>query len=128
MTNKELVLTAVVDVFNKRDLTAFDKYFTKNYIQHNPHIANGIDAVKKWVTSLPKDFRYDPGVITESDNIVMIHARLNNLYGKTYIAVDIFRVENGKLAEHWDVIQDEATQEESISGLPMFGAAFPTRA
>jgi predicted SnoaL-like aldol condensation-catalyzing enzyme len=38
------------------------------------------------------------------------------------------RLENGLLAEHWDVIQDEATREESISGLPMFGAAFPTRA
>ena len=120
MTNKELALTAVVDVFNKRDMTAFDKYFTKNYIQHNPLVPDGIDAVKKWVTSLPKDFRYEPGVITESDNIVMIHARLNNLYGKTYIAVDIFRVENGKLAEHWDVLQEEVPAEKSANGNPMF--------
>jgi len=120
MTNKELVLTAVVDVFNKRDLTAFDKYFTKNYIQHNPLVPDGLEAVRKWVTSLPKDFRYDPGVITESDNIVMIHARLNNLYGKTYIAVDIFRVENGLLAEHWDVLQEEVPAEKSANGNPMF--------
>jgi predicted SnoaL-like aldol condensation-catalyzing enzyme len=35
------------------------------------------------------------------------------------------RVEDGKLAEHWDVIQDEATQAESLSGLPMFGDCFP---
>ncbi|HTE11611.1 MAG TPA: nuclear transport factor 2 family protein [Chitinophagaceae bacterium] len=120
MTNKELALTAVVDVFNKRDMTAFDKYFTKNYIQHNPLVPDGLEAVRKWVTSLPKDFRYDPGVITESDNIVMIHARLNNLYGKTYIAVDIFRVENGKLAEHWDVLQEEVPAEKSANGNPMF--------
>ena len=122
MTNKELVLTAVVDVFNKRDLTAFDKYFTKNYIQHNPNIDNGIDAVKKFVTSLPKDFGYDTGVITESDNIVMVHARLTNLFGKNYIGVDIFRVENGKLAEHWDVLQEEVPAEKSASGNPMFPA------
>ena len=122
MTNKELALTAVVDVFNKRDMTAFDKYFTKNYIQHNPLVPDGLEAVRKWVTSLPKDFRYDPGVITESDNIVMIHARLNNLYGKTYIAVDIFRVENGKLAEHWDVLQEEVPAEKSANGNPMFPA------
>ena len=122
MTNKELVLTAVVDVFNKRDLTAFDKYFTNNYIQHNPLIPDGIDAVKKFVTSLPKDFRYDTGVITENDNIVMIHARLNNLFGKTYIGVDIFRVENGKLAEHWDVLQEEVPAEKSANGKPMFPA------
>jgi predicted SnoaL-like aldol condensation-catalyzing enzyme len=120
MTNKELALTAVVDVFNKRDMTAFDKYFTKNYIQHNPLVPDGLEAVRKWVISLPKDFRYDPGVITESDNIVMIHARLNNLYGKTYIAVDIFRVENGKLAEHWDVLQEEVPAEKSANGNPMF--------
>ena len=120
MTNKELVLTAVVDTFNKRDLTAFDKYFTKNYIQHNPLVPDGLEAVRKWVTTLPKDFRYDPGVITESDNIVMIHARLNNLYGKTYIAVDIFRVENGKLAEHWDVLQEEVPAEKSANGNSMF--------
>ena len=120
MTNKELALTAVVDVFNKRDMTAFDKYFTKNYIQHNPLVPDGLEAVRKWVTTLPKDFRYDPGVITESDNIVMIHARLNNLYGKTYIAVDIFRVENGKLAEHWDVLQEEVPAEKSANGNPMF--------
>jgi predicted SnoaL-like aldol condensation-catalyzing enzyme len=122
MTNKELVLTAVVDVFNKRDLSAFDKYFTKNYIQHNPLIPDGIDAVKKFVTSLPTDFRYDTGVITESDNIVMIHARLNNLFGKNYIGVDIFRVENGKLAEHWDVLQEEVPAGKSVNGKPMFPA------
>jgi predicted SnoaL-like aldol condensation-catalyzing enzyme len=120
MTNKELALTAVVDVFNKRDMTAFDKYFTKNYIQHNPVVPDGLEAVRKWVTSLPKEFSYEPGVITESDDIVMIHARLNNLYGKTYIAVDIFRVENGKLAEHWDVLQEEVLAEKSANGNPMF--------
>ena len=122
MTNKELALTAVVDVFNKRDLTAFDKYFTKNYIQHNPLVPDGLEAVRKWVTSLPKDFRYDTGVVTESDNIVMIHARLNNLFGKTYIGGDIFRVENGKLAEHWDVLQEEVPAEKSVNGNPMFPA------
>ena len=122
MTNKELVLTAVVDVFNKRDLSAFDKYFTKNYIQHNPLVPDGLDAVRTWVSGLPKEFRYEPGVITESDNIVMIHARLNNLYGKTYIAVDIFRVENGKLAEHWDVLQEEVPAEKSANGNSMFPA------
>jgi predicted SnoaL-like aldol condensation-catalyzing enzyme len=44
------------------------------------------------------------------------------------IAADIIRMEGGLLAEHWDVIQDEATPAESKSGLPMFGDAFPTRA
>ncbi len=43
-----------------------------------------------------------------------------------WIAADIIRFEDGKLAEHWDVLQDEATRAESASKLPMFGESFPT--
>jgi predicted SnoaL-like aldol condensation-catalyzing enzyme len=42
------------------------------------------------------------------------------------IAADIVRIEDGKLAEHWDVLRDEATQAQSVSGLPMFGDRFPS--
>jgi predicted SnoaL-like aldol condensation-catalyzing enzyme len=42
-----------------------------------------------------------------------------------WIVADILRIENGLLAEHWDVIQDEASRETSKSGLPMFGHTFP---
>ena len=45
-----------------------------------------------------------------------------------FTVADVVRIENGLLAEHWDVIQDEATRDESISGRPMFGAVFATRA
>jgi predicted SnoaL-like aldol condensation-catalyzing enzyme len=41
-----------------------------------------------------------------------------------WIAADIVRMENGILVEHWDVIQDEVTSQESKRGLPMFGEAF----
>jgi predicted SnoaL-like aldol condensation-catalyzing enzyme len=44
--------------------------------------------------------------------------------GRAWIAADIVRMEDGRLAEHWDVLQDEATKEESRSGLPMFGTSF----
>jgi len=43
-----------------------------------------------------------------------------------WIAADILRITGGVLVEHWDVIQDEATRAQSKSGLPMFGASFPT--
>ena len=43
-----------------------------------------------------------------------------------WVAADVIRFEDGLLAEHWDVLQDEATQEESVSGLPMFGKIFPS--
>ena len=57
------------------------------------------------------------------------HGRFSNFGAPAnWIAADIVRVEAGKLAEHWDVIQDEATKEQSKSGAPMFGATFPTYA
>lgn len=56
----------------------------------------------------------------------MVHGRFSgNGRAAAFVAVDIVRLENGVLAEHWDVLQDEATQAGSASGLPMFGATFP---
>jgi hypothetical protein len=55
----------------------------------------------------------------------MVHGRFSGGGRPTKIAVDILRIEGGRLAEHWDVIQDEATRAESKSGLPMFGNRFP---
>jgi len=54
-----------------------------------------------------------------------VHGRFSNFGLPTnWIAADIVRIDNGMLAEHWDVIEDEATKQESKSGLPMFGEEF----
>jgi len=120
MTNKELVLTAITDVFVKRDISAFDKYFVENYIQHNPIFPNGTSALKHAVPGMPSDFNYEPGVVTDNGEIVMIHGRYSNWSGKNMVAVDIFRVKNGKITEHWDVLQEEVTKEHSANGNNMF--------
>ena len=67
-----------------------------------------------------------PGVIVADGDFVIVHGRFSGL-GRpaNWIAVDIVRIEDGVLVEHWDVIQDEATQEQSKSGRPMFGDSFP---
>jgi predicted SnoaL-like aldol condensation-catalyzing enzyme len=58
-----------------------------------------------------------------------VHGRFNDFGAPVnWIAPDIVRIEAGKLAEHWDVIQDEATKEQSKSGAPMFETTFPTYA
>jgi predicted SnoaL-like aldol condensation-catalyzing enzyme len=120
MTNSELVKTAITAVFVKRDITAFDKYFGNNYIQHNPQLPNGTDFFKQVVPTLPKDFKYEAGIVTENGNLVMIHGRYENWNGKNLIAVDIFRVENGKLVEHWDVMQEEVMADKTANGNAMF--------
>jgi predicted SnoaL-like aldol condensation-catalyzing enzyme len=120
MNNKELVLNAITAVFVDRDITAFEKYFGDHYIQHNPSIPNGTEALKQFVPALPEDFRYEPGTITENGDIVMIHGRYQNWNGKNMIAVDIFRINDHKIVEHWDVLQEEVTAENSVNGNGMF--------
>ena len=120
MNNKELVLNAITGVFIDKDITTLDKYFSENYIQHNPQIPNGTEVLKQFIPTLPNDFKYQPGVVAENGNLVMIHGRYENWNGKNMIAVDIFRVENGKIAEHWDVMQEEVLAKDSANGNAMF--------
>lgn len=120
MDNKQLALTAITDVFVKRDITAFDKYFSENYIQHNPTFPNGTEFLKQLVPNLPSDLTYEPGLVTDSGNFVMIHGRYENWNGKNVIGVDIFKIENGKITEHWDVLQEEVTADKSANGNAMF--------
>lgn len=55
---------------------------------------------------------------------MIVHGRFSGFLPVNWIAADILRIKDGLLAEHWDVIQDEATKEQSKSGLPMFGECF----
>lgn len=120
MNNKELALQAITEVFINRDITAFDRYFSENYKQHNPTFPNGTAFLKQLIPNLPADFNYEPGVVAENGNIVMIHGRYTNWNGKNVIGVDIFKIENGKLVEHWDILQEEVPASESASGNSMF--------
>jgi predicted SnoaL-like aldol condensation-catalyzing enzyme len=70
--------------------------------------------------------RYENSLIMAEGNFLILHGRFTNVgQPAVWIVADIVRLENGRLAEHWDVIQDEATEEQSKSGAPMFGKACP---
>ena len=120
MTNKELVKAAITAVFVNRDITAFDKYFDANYIQHNPQIPNGLDVLRQLIPTLKPDFKYVPGIVTEDGEFVMIHGHYTGWAEKPMVAVDIFRVKNGKITEHWDVLQEEIPADKSANGNAMF--------
>ena len=66
------------------------------------------------------------GLLTDKDPVMILHGRFSG-FGQpaNWIAADILRIKDGILIEHWDVIQDEASREQSKSGLPMFGEKFP---
>jgi predicted SnoaL-like aldol condensation-catalyzing enzyme len=124
--NKEIVLTAFETLFNKRDYAAAERFWSPNYIQHSAHIAPGRDGLFSLVEAAPDDLHYENGLIVANGDFVMLHGRFSGMgLPANWIVVDILRMENEVLAEHWDVIQDEATREQSKSGNPMFGKAFP---
>ena len=124
--NKALVLEAFETLFNKRDYAAAEGFWSPNYIQHSAHSAPGREGLFNLVKGLPKTLRYEPGVIVAEGDFVILHGRFSG-FGQpaNWIAADILRIKDGILVEHWDVIQDEASREQSKSGLPMFGDKFP---
>jgi predicted SnoaL-like aldol condensation-catalyzing enzyme len=77
------------------------------------------------IKSLPATLRHEAGTIVAEGGFVIVHRRFSgNGRPVAWIAADILRIQNGILVEHWDVLQDEATRQESKSGLPMFGDKF----
>jgi predicted SnoaL-like aldol condensation-catalyzing enzyme len=122
--NKALVLEAFDAAFNQRDPGAYDRYWSPDYIQHSAHIAPGRDGLRDLIASLPAELKYEHGVIVAEGDIVIVHGRFSGFQKTAWITADIVRIADGLLAEHWDVIQDEATRESSKSGLPMFGDKF----
>lgn len=125
--NKELVLRAFDTLFNKRDYARAAEFWSETYIQHSAHIEPGREGLFNLIRGLPNTLRYENSLILAEGDYVMLHGRFSG-HGRprSWIAADIVRMEGGRLAEHWDVLQDEATAAESKSGSPMFGDRFPS--
>src|SRR3979490_3445591 len=113
-------------LFNKRDYAAAERFWSPSYIQHSAHIAPGREGLFELVKAAPKELHYENALIGADGDYVLLHGRFSGI-GRpvNWVVVDILRIENGLLAEPWDVIQDEARRESSKSGRPMFGDKFP---
>ena len=124
--NKALVLEAFDALFNRREYAAAEQFWSPDYIQHSAHIAPGRDGLFNLVRSLPPTLKHEAGVIVADGEFVIVHGRFSGFGASAnWIVADILRIKDGVLVEHWDVIQDEATQEQSKSSRPMFGNTFP---
>jgi predicted SnoaL-like aldol condensation-catalyzing enzyme len=125
--NKALVLQAFDTLFNKRDYAAAERFWSPGYIQHSAHIEPGREGLFNLIKSLPPTLKYEAGLIVGEGDFVIVHGRFSGFGAMVnWIAADIVRIQDGILVEHWDVIQDEATEEQSQSKAPMFGDRFPT--
>jgi predicted SnoaL-like aldol condensation-catalyzing enzyme len=124
--NKAIVLEAFQTLFNKRDYQAAERFWSPNYIQHSAHIPASRDGLLGMIKTLPPTLQYEPGLVIAEGDYVILHGRFSGI-GRpaNWIVADLVRLQDGILVEHWDVIQDEATKQQSKSGNPMFGDAFP---
>jgi predicted SnoaL-like aldol condensation-catalyzing enzyme len=123
--NKAIVLAAFDAAFNARDPQALDQYWSADYLQHSAHFAPGREGLRTLLASLPAGVRYDYDMVVAEGDLVVLHGRYTRPGEPAWIAADIVRIEGGLLAEHWDLIEDEATREKSLSGGPMFRDSFP---
>lgn len=108
--NKALVMKAYQELFGEHDLAALDRYWATPYIQHNPTMTDGIDSVKQMfekygLTKLPKQKVDFKRVIAEGDLVMLQVVQPKSDNSPETVIIDMFRVENGKIAEHWDVTQ-----------------------
>src|SRR5207253_10632315 len=116
--NKAIVLQAFDTLFNQRDYSRAERFWSPRYIQHSDHIRPGREGLFELVRNAPATMRYENQLILANGDFLMLHGRFSGLGAGTpnWIVVDVVRLENGVLAEHWDVIQDEATRAVSKSG------------
>jgi predicted SnoaL-like aldol condensation-catalyzing enzyme len=111
--NKIFVMEAFDTLFNKRDYAATERFWSSNYIQHSAHIPPGRDGLFGLIKSTPPEMKYENSLIMAEGDMVMLHGRFSGLgLPANWIVVDIIRLENGLVAEHWDVISDIAKCSE----------------
>lgn len=118
--NKQIVTTAYQRIFGDLHASAVDEHMSKNFIQHNPTIADGPEGVKQLVQMLasqgvPKqkvEFKH----VVADGNIVVLHSRYE-MAGKEWRFIDIYRVEDGKLAEHWDAMMQAPDTRANVNSM-----------
>ncbi len=120
--NKKIVVDFYNKALNDKDYAAAATYFGPRYVQHNPGAANGPEGFKRLVDFLKEKFPNSRNeikrVIAEGDLVVLhVHSK-RTPEDRGRAIVDIFKVENGKIVEHWDVIQD--VPEKSANDNTMF--------
>jgi predicted SnoaL-like aldol condensation-catalyzing enzyme len=120
--NKKLVLAFYEQIIGRKDLDGALKYMGATYKQHAPYAADGHDGLRKWLAGFKAAFpnhRYEVKRVIAEGDYVMLHLHGMggpNPHGES--VVDIFRVENGKVVEHWDIIQ--AIPESADNANSMF--------
>ena len=107
--NKKMVVEFYERVLFKMDSEAATQYIGDKYIQHNPNVPDGVQALQAFVAKRKADGAQNFSSIKRAfadGDFVILHVHSVRAAGERGSAiVDLFRVENGKIVEHWDVVQ-----------------------
>lgn len=107
--SKALVTKALTETLVHGNADAVEQYFHPSYIQHNPDVPNGAEAFKGLVSAIKANGGLDAEIVRAiaDDDMVALHVRYTGFGPKPMVAFDVFRVEDGKIAEHWDNLLEE---------------------
>ncbi|KAG4079371.1 hypothetical protein HA402_008063 [Bradysia odoriphaga] len=122
--NLKTVLLFYKEAFVLNDITTVDRYISSDYIQHNPNVGDGQQPLKDLILSIngtkEKQESLDIRHTAVNRDMVWIHVKTTGDDGESLAVVDIFRVKDGKIVEHWDVIQQIPSLSKSKNLHPMF--------
>jgi predicted SnoaL-like aldol condensation-catalyzing enzyme len=119
--NKKAVQVFYDLIINKKDFESARKYMGDRYKQHNPLVADGPEGLKAFIeflkTNFPEARSEIKRVLADGDYVILhVHSiRPPNMRGRAII--EIFRLENGKIDEHWDVIQEIPEESANPNGM-----------
>jgi predicted SnoaL-like aldol condensation-catalyzing enzyme len=119
--NKKTVLAFYEAGINNKDFDAASKFIGKRYVQHNPNIADGPEGLKAFLGVFKEKFpnlRGDIKQIFADGDFVIVHVHGVRVPGERGSAiVDIFKLEDGKIVEHWDVLQSIPETSANTNGM-----------
>lgn len=111
-SKRDLVARAHHELFTRRDTGALERYFSPDFIEHSPLVANGLAGLRELVQGHP-GLRHEARRVLADGDLVAIHGRFTGLDVQPLVGFDIYRVAAGKIAEHWDGLVPEAAPNAS---------------
>ncbi len=119
--NLKLVQQMLEQVLQPLDAGPVDRFFRHDYIQHSPMAADGSQALKdflNWAKGQSPDYRHDVKRILVDGDHVVVHAHTIREPGTSgYSVIDIFRVQDGLIAEHWDALSEVPAESRNANGM-----------
>lgn len=116
--NIDTVRTAMRELFDEKDASAVDRYWREPYVQHSPQLPNGLDALRA-AADATEGFSWDPKRIVAQGDLVVTHSVVHGWAPTPLAIADFFRLEDGRIVEHWDVVQPLVDPADSVNGNPM---------